>query len=690
MQRLPRTVHRVRRLPLLLLAAAPWLNGKIATAAPPARTLLPQALAAPLASDLTAATHADVVAWIENAGGAWSVRMRDASGREHVLRPPQDDDGRTLSELALSPKGTCVAYVADSDADFPDAPAPNAANRATPPTQTLHLIARGTDRGIGQGHNPSFSPDDRHLAFSAGGNLFVAETETGGARQVATIQGHIGRIVWSPDGARMAFSIDRDDHALIGLYSLQDRRLVLPPAGFGFDIEPMFSPDGHALAFLRLVSPPDDAGFQEPGRYWSVHIRDLETLEDRTIWTPPPGAGAIFQPTEHGHPSWEPEGLILPWEGSGWLDLYRLTTSGAMIPLTPGAFEVQGFAFDPSRRAVLYSANTDDPDRRALWRVSLADGRREKLASPDGALSSPVMAPRDIIAAIATDGCTAPHIVTLPLPTATAACADAPRDITFKAADGMTLHGQLFLPPEKAGRHAALVFVHGGPNRQMLPGFGTMAYYDHAYEMNRLFARQGYVVLSVNYRSGTGYGVAFRRAAAQGRRGASEYRDVLAAAETLRRRADVDPKRLGIWGGSWGGFLVGLSLARNSDIFAAGADFHGVHDMVGFPAPGLSPADRRAEIAVQWASSPIADVRTWRSPVLIVQGDDDLDVSFSQSVLLDQLLTARDIPHDVLSLPGERHGFLRQKSWETAYGTMDQFFARQLHPDHVLAEKGTP
>src|SRR5260221_3795605 len=97
--------------------------------------------------------------------------------------------------------------------------------------------------------------------------------------------------------------------------------------------------------------------------------------------------------------------------------------------------------------------------------------------------------------------------------------------------------------------------------------------------MNQYLASRGYIVLSVNYRSGIGYGRAFRTAQHRGARGASEYQDVVAGAKYLRERDDVDKKRVGLWGGSYGGYLTALGLARNSDIFAAGVDVHRVHQL---------------------------------------------------------------------------------------------------------------
>jgi dipeptidyl aminopeptidase/acylaminoacyl peptidase len=239
------------------------------------------------------------------------------------------------------------------------------------------------------------------------------------------------------------------------------------------------------------------------------------------------------------------------------------------------------------------------------------------------------------------------------------------------------VHGILFRA-RGPGRHPALVFVHGGPRRQMLPAFHPSGYYSNAYVMNQHLAARGFDVLAVNYRSGTGYGAAFRDDPEQARSGASEYRDVLAAGRWLAAQGHVAPKRIGIWGGSWGGYLTALALARDSDLFAAGVDFHGVHSMLR-PLPGnLSPAAQDAARRLQWESSPMAAIDRWRSPVLLIHGDDDHNVDFSQSVLLARELAARRIPYRELVFPNERHSFLVHAHWLASYRTASAFLEEML------------
>ncbi len=145
-----------------------------------------------------------------------------------------------------------------------------------------------------------------------------------------------------------------------------------------------------------------------------------------------------------------------------------------------------------------------------------------------------------------------------------------PKQVIFSAADGLEIHGQLFLPPDLApgAKRPAMMFSSGSQQAGCYSA-AYMDYYANACRAGQYLANQGYVVLSVNYRSGIGYGLDFREAVNYGASGASEFNDVMGAGLYLRSRSDVDAKRIGLWGGSYGGYLTALGLARASDLFAA-------------------------------------------------------------------------------------------------------------------------
>jgi len=389
--------------------------------------------------------------------------------------------------------------------------------------------------------------------------------------------------------------------------------------------------------------------------------------------------------------------LVFPWERDGWLHLYSVPADGGRAQLlTPGEFEIEHVSLSRERRDVLFSSNQDDIDRRHIWRVAAAGGKPSALLLGEGIEWEPVEVVNGAVAflrsSVSETSRAALKIGSTPvrdmapesIPADVATNFVKPQQVIFPASDGLAIHGQLFLPPGGgANKHAAVIFFHGGSRRQMLLGYHYRRYYSNAYAMNQYLASLGFVVLSVNYRSGTGYGLNFREALNFGNAGGSEYNDVMGAGLYMAARADVDPKRIGAWGGSYGGYLTALALARASSIFAAGVDMHGVHDWSIRTDRSLTAlnADELREIertALQ--SSPLGDVKDWRSPVLLIHGDDDRNVAFNQTVRLVEALRARGVEFEQLIFPGEVHEFLLEESWIKAYRAAADFLTRKLKP----------
>jgi dipeptidyl aminopeptidase/acylaminoacyl peptidase len=245
-----------------------------------------------------------------------------------------------------------------------------------------------------------------------------------------------------------------------------------------------------------------------------------------------------------------------------------------------------------------------------------------------------------------------------------------PTAVTTRAADGTAVPNQLFLPNDisPGEKRPAIVFVHGGPARQMLLGYHYMHFYHWSYGINQWLASKGFVVLSVNYRSGIGYGRSFRQAPNTGGRGNAEYQDVLAGGKYLQSRPDVDPNRIGIWGLSYGGVLTAQALARNSDIFKAGVDLAGVH----LWGSSLDPD------AISFKSSAISAIEGWTSPVLLVHGDDDRNVAFQQTTGLVQLLRQRDVYYELIVFPDDTHESMLHSRWLYTLDRMERFLDRFL------------
>jgi dipeptidyl aminopeptidase/acylaminoacyl peptidase len=147
----------------------------------------------------------------------------------------------------------------------------------------------------------------------------------------------------------------------------------------------------------------------------------------------------------------------------------------------------------------------------------------------------------------------------------------------------------------------------------------------------------------------------------------------------LRKRDDIDTKHIGLWDGSYGGYLTALGLARNSDIFAAGVDLHGVHDWSrSISAAAWIDYSNRDAQKIATDASPISSMAKWRSPVLLIQGDDDRNVAFNQMVDLARRLREQNVPFEQIVFPDEVHDFLLHRDWLRAYHAGSDFFDKYL------------
>jgi dipeptidyl aminopeptidase/acylaminoacyl peptidase len=660
---------------------------------------LEQVMSSPFPSELTVSKRGDKVAWAFDAEGKRNIWIAEAPGfAARQLTRYDSDEGQELTDVVFSPTGNAIAFVRGGNKNQAGE-VPNPVSDPTGAKQEVWVVDVRTGRTarIGEGVGPVFSPAGDNVAYLREGHLWTVPVIGGKERKMFEIRGNVSAPQWSPDGSQLVFASTRGDHGFITIYDPRSNRFRFLSPSIDRDVAPRWSPDGKRIAFVRLFNINDSfAADRERLQPWAIWVVDAQSGNGKEIWR----SGNTDNDSYSGGQSntfWQwvaGDRLLFSSEKDGWAHLYSISAEGgALTALTPGNYEVENIAFSPDKSFVVFSTNNGDIDRRHLWRVSVAGGAPEQITKGDGIEMYPALfnnarqiaffhsTARDpflpFIASI--DGSSmkplAPQALPRDFPSAKLV---PPEQVIFKAADGTEIHGQLFKPANASGKLPALVFMHGGPMRQMLLGWHYLYYYHNSYAMNQYLASRGYMVLSVNYRSGIGYGRAFRLAQHRGARGASEYQDIVAGAKYLRDRDDVDKKRLGLWGGSYGGYLTALGLARNSDIFAAGVDFHGVHDwsarVAGLPVP-TDTADRNR---VARESSPISSVDKWKSPVLLIHGDDDRNVEFSQTVNLVRRLRANNVEFEQLIFPDEIHDFLRHQDWLRAYHAGAEFFDKHL------------
>jgi dipeptidyl aminopeptidase/acylaminoacyl peptidase len=668
---------------------------------------LPQVMSGTFNSELQAAPTGSLAVWMANQEGKRNVWVADLAADD--FKPKQltaytADDGQDIGDITWTPDGKFVVYVHSGDFEFPGRPDPNPAQLTAGVEQTIFIVpadGSGKPRRLAAGRSPAVSPDGKTVAFLAKDGIYTVTLadDTPKPELMFHARGTLGAPLWSPDGKRLAFTSNRTDHGFIGVYSVADKTITYLEPSTLTDRNPEWSPDSTQVAFIRTAGGGFGAGAHRTGEPWSIHIADAVTGTGHEVFRAAKGQGSVYHPlaTEQ-QLFWTPGGHILfASELDGWEHLYSVAVSGgAATLLTPGEFEVEHVAVSPDRSKLVFSSNQGDIDRRHVWQISSDSATSLKqLTRGDGIEVFPVITASGAVAVLRADARIpirpafvadghlrdlAPQLVPADYP---AEKLVVPQQVILSAADGMKIHGQLFLPASAndGKRHPALIFFHGGSRREMLLGYHYMDYYSNAYAMNQYLASLGYIVLSVNYRSGIGYGLNFREAINYGATGASEYNDVQGAGLYMRSRADVDPARIGVWGGSYGGYLTALALARASDMFAAGVDFHGVHDWstrVGGGANTAAAVDP-AVAKLAFDSSPLASVKTWKSPVLLMQGDDDRNVDFAQTVRMAAALRAQGVEFEEHVFPDEIHGFLMHRSWVTAYGLTADFFGRKFN-----------
>ena len=674
----------------------------------------------PEPSSMVTSPRGDRIAWVSNTLGRRNIWGAEAPGwTARQITHYGGDDGQEITELEFSGDGGLVAFVRGGDKNR-EGEIPDPTSDPAGVDQSVFTVtwSGAETHKVDAGHGPRVSPHSTAssgwISYEKDNKIWIAAIPFGKPSEIYS-RGENSGIEWSPDGKTIAFESIRSGHSLIALYDVGKKSIGYIVPTVDRDSYPRWSPDGKSLAFMRAPALEGGGRGGRGGRGGgrggagggpAIWVYSLSGNDAHRVYQTTGGPGSLA--VQHDVLNWGADDrLVFASEQDGWQHLYSVpVTGGDAVLLTPGECEYEYMSFSPDRKNILFNSNCGDIDRRHLWEVAVSGGAPRAVTSGDSIEWFPVMpSSGKWIAYFASD---AQHpatpfarsfdagnpsegkahaMMTLPKEFP----ADkliTPKQVVYNAPDGTFIHGQLFLPADlRAGeKRPAIVFMHGGPSREMLLGWHYMYYYSNAYGMNQYLTSHGYIVFSVNYRGGIGYGRDFRTAPNRGGQGASEYQDIVAGANYLRSRDDVDIEHIGLWGGSYGGYLTAMGLAHNSDIFAAGVDLHGVHDWSTQSAnnalpPGVTPQPPQLDTpAARLAreSSPVAAVSKWRSPVLLIQGDDDRNVIFTQMIELVPMLRQQGVPFEQIVFPDEVHDFLMWRDWVHAYHAGSDFFDRKL------------
>ncbi|HEX4647554.1 MAG TPA: prolyl oligopeptidase family serine peptidase, partial [Steroidobacteraceae bacterium] len=590
-----------------------------------------------------------------------------------------DDDGRDLSAVTVSKHGGAVAYVRGGRVNrHGDSPNP----RSDPdlPEQQVWIVATDNDapRFLAAGSDPIFTPDDRCILWRSNGMVMAAELNWSGHRLLGVGEpvpflfgAHTG-MRFSPDGRKVAY----ERGSAIEVRELAARTTVMIPHGTDVDLGPVWSPDSQRLVFRR--EPSDSPGLErnwcgggerycgpmrseQPWALWTVALSDLVP---HRIWQARTGVGSVYYPLDQRYSPgqfgdelfWSADDRIaFVWEGDGWRHLYSVPAAGGGATLlTPGDGEVETAAISVDRTRLLYATNIGDLGRRHISSVGFDGSAARAVTGGDRSQWSPVPLAAGRLAYLGAGWADPPQLSVREasgttrgagLPQALASFPGKllvrPELVEFPGSDGQRAFGQLFVPDQPNG--CAIIFSHGGIRRQMLPGFHYMEAYHYLYDMNQYLAGRGCIVLSVEYRSSIMRGEAFRNAPGWGFTANSEILDFVGGAHYLMARKDVDATRgVGMYGLSWGGYMTAEALALHSDLFKVGFDMAGVHT-----AP--DPAG--------FAHSAVGQLDGWTSPLLLMQGDDDMNVNFNDGIVLARALQTRrpQVQFVQHAVPGQTH-----------------------------------
>jgi dipeptidyl aminopeptidase/acylaminoacyl peptidase len=375
-------------------------------------------------------------------------------------------------------------------------------------------------------------------------------------------------------------------------------------------------------------------------------------------------------------------------ERDGWMHLYTLDVSaeGASAKqLTSGRWEITAAELARDGKTFYVTSTEVHPGERHLYTVPVEGGARTKVTSMTGSHQSEVSPDESMVGVVYSYSTKPPEVYLMPnTPGApakqiTTTPTDAwrsfkwidPKVITFKARDGVEVYARLFTPEMIGARRDAarpgVVFLHGAGYAQNAHKY--WASYFREYMFHNLLASRGYVVLDVDYRASSGYGRDWRTAIYR-HMGGKDLEDIVDGAKYLTTAEKVDPKRIGVYGGSYGGFITLMAMFTTPDVFAAGAALRPVTDWAhynhGYTSNILNLPQKDAEAYRK--SSPIYFAEGLKGSLLICHGMVDTNVHFQDSVrLVQRLIELRKENWELAVYPVENHGFTEETSWADEY-----------------------
>ncbi len=672
-------------------------------------------------SELVTSLKGDQIALAMNEEGVRNIYVGEApSYKLKKLTNFQLDNGQEITSISISSNGKWVVFVLGGEhgGNWDRSKAVNTNSSKLPSEVRVCQIAfdGGPIKYISEGDYPTISKSGEVVAFIKEDQPWVCHLDSLSGddfleipHQLIQTRGKVSDLQWSPTKNQLAFTVDRGNYSFIAYTNLgkelESETINWVSPSFHKDFSPRWSPSGDQIAFIRTSAQggePDSLSIRKPN-FWSILLSDLKSKEAKLVWESPKNNRGTLPPTDGRANLLFSSTEIINFTSyqDGYPHLYSVSSKGGKgTCLTPGNFMVEHLSLSPNRRSITFDGNfgadPNDFHRRHVGVVSIDKPDMKFLTTGTGnEWSAKLTLNQDEFIYLGANAQKGPQLfVQTNVQTATSLSAHlyplkfpekqlvVPTSVEFKSLDGLTIYGQVFDNGDGKTNKPAVVFVHGGPSRQMLLGWHYSDYYANAYALNQYLAQQGFVVLSVNYRLGIGYGFEFQHPA--NFLVAPEYWDVKAAGEWLSKQSNVNPKKIGLWGGSYGGYLTAMGLGKDSKLFAAGVDIHGVHDWLVYNEKALfGEANKKAPDA-DWAAnliakgSPTSYVSSWTSPVLFIHADDDRNVAFQQSIDLIKRLEKKKVKMETMVIVDDNHHWFKHENAVNVLESTAEFLKNQL------------
>jgi dipeptidyl aminopeptidase/acylaminoacyl peptidase len=625
----------------------------------------------------------------------------DAPAARRFLTPDDFYRVQDVSEPRVSPDGLWVAYVVTINDRQSDEARSAIWMVSWDGSQRLALTAAadGTDK-------PKWSPDGRYLSFmstpsgSDKAQIMLLDRRGGDARQLTSVGGDVGEYAWSPDGKHLVFTMEASDASsgsppkpmvIDALHFKQDEDGYLTQDRtrhlYSFDVEsrhleqltsdaafnedlPAWSPDGRQIVFIRTHEQgPDQDGREDidvidvvAGATPRKIARPFAPNTQRLAWSPDGKQVAYLQGLEPKFNAYMQDHLALVPAAGG--------TSRPLAEKLDRA--VMSYAFAADSASITVAVEDDGTIYPA--RVDLASGSvtRETTASPSvvSALSSAgghtavLLTKDDALAEVyALEGGRLRKLSAHNDAFLAELQLGAVEDIHFKSKDGAEIHGTVVKPLGfVAGRkYPTVLWIHGGPNGQ---DEHSLVLDGYQYEP-QMFAAKGFVVLRVNYRGGSGRGIAFAKTILADW-GHKEVQDLLAGVDYLVAQGIADPNRLGVGGWSYGGILTDYTIATDGRFKAAISGAGSANQLATYGSDEYV-LQYNNELGPPWSnpalwikvSYPFFHADRIHTPTLFMGGSKDFNVPIIGGEQMYQALRTLGVPAQLIVYPGQHHVFTR-------------------------------